>query len=401
MRAIVLELNFLKVGLTMFLSKFSKSAYYGPLSIVKYRRDYPEPKLPSEDWVKLKTRICGICGSDVRLITLSESTYLYPMTSFPLIPGHEIVATVEETGKNVGDFQRGERVVVVPALPCRVRGFEECEFCRMGRFALCKNTDRGTISPGIFVGICRDVPGGWAEYTIAHHDALIRVPDEIPDENAVFAEPLTVGIHTALRAFPEEDDIVAVVGCGMIGLATIAALRHLGFRGEIWGIERNERLSEIAKNFGASRVIVGDPISEIAELTGGRVYRPPMTGKVLVGGGVDIAYECVGTAESLDTCLRIAKPLGKVVVAGTVSKVPIDLAPIFAKELEVLGIFGASYEKVGGEIKNPYEIAFDMMRKRDFSCLLTHTFPLEEYRKALWTVLNKRKSGAIKVAFRP
>jgi len=397
MRAIVLEFSMLKIGLTMLLSKFSKSAYYGPFSIVKFQKNYPEPKRPSDEWVKIRTKICGICGSDIRLITLSESTFLYPNTSFPLVPGHEIVGCIEDAGGS--EFRKDERVVVNPVLPCKIRGFDECEYCRMGHFAVCKNTDRGRISPGIFIGTCRDIPGGWAEYTVAHRDAVLRVPDEISDENAVFAEPVTIGIHATLRSFPKDDEMVAVVGCGVIGLATIAALRYFGFKGEIIGIEKNEKLSEVARIFGANRVIVGDPIDGIAEITGGRVYKPPMGKKVLVGGGADVVYECVGTAEAFSTSLRIARPLGKVVVAGTISKVKADLAPIFARELEILGAFGSGREKIGGEIRNPFEMAIDILRKRDFSILLTHKYSLEEYKKALWAAINKKKSGAIKVAF--
>ncbi|MCS7143845.1 MAG: zinc-binding dehydrogenase [Archaeoglobaceae archaeon] len=399
MRAIVLELSLLKAGFTLFLSKFSKSAYYGRFSIVKYYKDYPEPRLPDEDWVKVKTKICGICGSDIRLITLSESFYLYPLTSFPLIPGHEIVGVVEEAGKEVKNFQPGDRVVVDPALSCEVRGLELCEACRKGHTASCSNTDRGKISPGIFTGICRDTAGGWAEYFLAHESQLIKVPDDIKDENAVFAEPLSIGIHSALRSFPSEDQKVAVVGCGIIGLATIYALRHLGFSGEIWGIEKNEKLISIAKNFGADEVIVGDPIEEIANLTGGRVYKPPRGGKLFVGGGVDTVFECVGTAEAVDTALRIVKPLGNVVVAGTVSKVCLDLAPIFSKELKIIGTFGCGYEEVNGK-RRTFDIAIEILKKKDFSELLTHIFSIEEYKKALWSAINKKKSGAIKVAFK-
>ncbi|MEM0314607.1 MAG: zinc-binding dehydrogenase [Archaeoglobaceae archaeon] len=400
MRAIVLEFSLLRAGLTLLLSKLSKSAYYSAFSIVKYYQDYPEPRLPAEDWVKVRTKLCGICGSDVRLITLSESFYLYPRVSFPLIPGHEVVGVVEEVGKDVKDLQPGDRVVLDPALPCRVRRLELCEACKKGHFAVCHNTDIGVISPGIFTGTCRDTAGGWAEFFVAHESQLIKLPNSVGDENAIFAEPLTIGIHSALRAFPTEAQRVAIVGCGVIGLMTISALRHLGFSGEIIGIERNERLVEIAKRFGANEVIVGDPIDEVAKLIGGRVYKPPRGQRVLVGGGIDVVFECVGTAEAVDTALRIAKPLGKVVIAGTVSETRLDLAPIFSKELEVLGTFGCGYEELGSERRRTFDIAIEILENRDFSELLTHVFSLEEYKKALWSAINKKESKAIKVAFK-
>lgn len=400
MRAIVLEFSLLRAGITLLLSKFSKSAYYSPFSIVRYYKDYPEPKLPAEDWVKVRTKLCGICGSDIRLITLSESFYLYPRVSFPMIPGHEVVGVVEEVGKEVKDFQIGERVVLDPALPCRVRKLEPCEACKRGHFAVCHNTDIGVISAGIFTGTCRDTAGGWAEFFVAHESQLVRVPESISDENAIFAEPLSIGIHSALRYFPSDDQRVAVVGCGVIGLMTIIALRHLGFSGEIIGIEKNKDVAEIAKSFGADEVIVGDPIEEVAKLSGGRVYKPPRGGKVLVGGGVDVVFECVGTADAVDTALRIAKNLGKVVIAGTVSETRLDLAPIFSKELEVLGTFGCGYEGIDSERRRTFDIAIEILKSKDFSELLTHVFSLEKYKKALWSAINKKESGAIKVAFK-
>jgi len=86
------------------------------------------------------------------------------------------------------------------------------------------------------------------------------------------------------------------------------------------------------------------------------------------------------------------------VIAGAVSGVSIDLAPIFVKELEVLGTFGCGYEEVEGSRKRTFEIALEILRKR--GPLLTHVFALEEYRRALWAAINREESGAIKVAFK-
>lgn len=397
MKALVVHLSLLRAALVKMLGKLTKRVYYSPLSLLKYHENYPEPELPGEGWVKLKTRLSGICGSDLRIITLEESFYLAPLTSFPFIPGHEVVAEIEEG--DAENFSEGERVVINPALSCRVRGFEECEACRMGHFAVCHNTDRGNISPGIFTGICRDTGGGWAEYFVAHESQLVRVPEDVVDENAVFAEPLTIGIHAALRNFPEDGDTVAVVGCGIIGLCTIAALRHLGFEGEIIGIDVDERHAELARSFGADMTITSRPLQNIAEMTGGRVYKPPLDRHMFVGGGVDVVYECVGSPESVDTALRIAKPLGSVVVAGTVGKMNVDWAPIFAKELKIAGTFGCGIEEIGGEGRSTFDIAIEILQKHNFSGLLTHSFRIEDYRKAMWAVLNKRESKAMKVAF--
>ena len=112
---------------------------------------------------------------------------------------------------------------------------------------------------------------------------------------------------------------------------------------------------------------------------------------MFVGGGVDVVFECVGSPETVDVALRIAKPLGSVVIAGTVAKMNVDWAPVFAKELQVLGTFGCGVEEINGEKRDTFDIAVEMLQKQDFSELLTHRFRIEEYRKALWAAINKKR----------
>lgn len=404
MRAVVIELSFARAALTLLLAKLSKSAYYGPLSMVSFRNDHPEPKLPGDKWVKINSVLSGICGSDIRLITLSESFYLFPLTSFPIIPGHEVVGIIEEKGKSVENFQEGDRVVVEPTLPCKVRGFDdECPSCKKGSYATCYNLDRGSIAPGLFTGFCRDTGGAWADYFLAHEFQLFRVPDQIRNENAVLTEPFSIAIHAVLKAFPSEDESVAVIGCGTIGICVISALRGLGFKGEIIGIDAGSFQTEMAEKFGADKTVCLErgekPVEKIAEFTGGRVYHPPRDKPMFVGGGVDVVFECVGDEATIDTALRIVKPGGKIVLGGTAAKLSLDWAPVFSKEVEIVGTFGCGLETVNGERKRTFEIALELLKRIDLSPLLTHKFPIEQYKKALWTAMNKSKTGAGKVAF--
>nr|MDO8061851.1 zinc-binding dehydrogenase [Candidatus Freyrarchaeum guaymaensis] len=409
MKAIVIDFSLSKAALTLAGAKLSKSAYYGPLSMVSFRADYPEPKLPGPEWVKVRSVLSGICGSDMRLITLSESMYLYPLTSFPLIPGHEVVGVVEEVGSKAEGVEEGDRVVLDDVLPCRVRGIKDaCPSCREGRYSLCYNFDRGVISPGLFTGFCRDTGGAWGEYFVAHHSQLFKVPENVSDDKAVFTEPFSVSLHAALKGILSvpEDGTVAVVGCGMMGIGVITALRTLGFKGEIIGVDIYRFQTETARRFGASKTICleegGKTIEGVAELTGGRVYYPPRDKPMFVGGGVDVVFECVGQAQTVDDSLRIAKPGGTVVLVGTAGKLKeVDWAPIFSKELTVKGVIGFGEERVDGESRRAFDLALEMFSsgKVDLSPLLTHKFPLEKYKEALWTALNKNKAKAIKIAF--
>lgn len=405
MRAVVVEFSLLKAALTLAGAKLSKSAYYGPLSIVSFRKDYPEPKLRGPEWVKVRSVLSGICGSDMRLITLAESMYLYPLTSFPLVLGHEVVGVVEEVGEKVKGVKEGDRVVLDDILSCRVRGIEElCPSCREGRYSICYNFDRGNLSPGMFTGFCRDTGGAWSDYFVAHEFQLFKVPDGVSDETAVFTEPFAVSLHAALKAFPRDDETVAVVGCGVMGIGVIAALRALGFKGEIIGVDLYKFQGDVARKFGATRTVVaeegGRVIEDLAELTGGRVYYPPREKPMFVGGGVDVVFECVGQPGTVDDSLRIVKPGGTVVLVGTAGKLNVDWAPVFSKEIVVKGVLGSGEEEVDGR-KRAFSLALELFSKGkvDLSPLLTHKFPIEKWKEALKVNLNKRKYKAIKVAF--
>jgi len=103
--------------------------------------DVEEPELPGPDWCRVRPSLSGICGSDTSALTGHASLYLDPLTSYPFVPGHEVVGVLE------GD---GARVIVEPALGCRVRGIEpECPRCAEGRPGLCENVTEGSLSVGL------------------------------------------------------------------------------------------------------------------------------------------------------------------------------------------------------------------------------------------------------------
>ena len=154
-----------------YLGKRWRSLYTSPFSCTRLV-DIPEPQLPTPEWVKVKTRLSGICGSDLATITAKGSPYFSPFTSTPFVLGHEIVGDVAETGDAVDGFSVGARVVIEPALSCQVRGISPpCHQCRNQRFANCENITKGNISAGVQTGYCRDTGGGWSRYVLAHQIA--------------------------------------------------------------------------------------------------------------------------------------------------------------------------------------------------------------------------------------
>ena len=135
-----------------------ETSRYAPLQF----EEASEPELPTPDWVRIKPLLSGICGSDLGTLSSESSPYFSPITSPPFTLGHEVVGTVTD-GKS--GYEKGERVIIEPALGCEVRGIETlCPYCASGRYALCLNVTKGDIAPGIQTGFCRDTGGGWSKW---------------------------------------------------------------------------------------------------------------------------------------------------------------------------------------------------------------------------------------------
>ncbi|HEX2142619.1 MAG TPA: alcohol dehydrogenase catalytic domain-containing protein, partial [Candidatus Limnocylindria bacterium] len=138
---------------------------------------YPPPPLPGPDWVRLRPLLSGVCGTDISLLTGHASAVLSPFASFPAVLGHEVVATVTESGTAAG-VAAGTRVVLDPLLGCTVRGITPpCEWCAAGQPGLCLRTAEGGFAPGPMIGFCSDLPGGWSDEVVAHLSQLHVVPE--------------------------------------------------------------------------------------------------------------------------------------------------------------------------------------------------------------------------------
>ncbi|MDQ7844283.1 MAG: alcohol dehydrogenase catalytic domain-containing protein [Armatimonadota bacterium] len=385
----------------------SRRAWWGrwaPLQL----REVPDPPLPGEDWVRVAVRLGGICGSDLHTIRLEASPALSALTSFPFVLGHENVGTIAEVGPAVRDLRIGQRVTVEPALPCLARGLvDPCPPCAAGNYNLCLRVAEGHLAPGLMIGACRDTGGSWAANFVAHRSQVFPLPEAVSDENALLAEPLAVTAHAVVASPPAEADTVLVVGGGVIGQCAIAALRASGSGARIIALVKHGFQGEAARRLGADEVVRlqrGDGhYPAIADLTGGRLRRPMMGKRVLLGGA-DLTLECVGSAGSIDDSLRLTRPGGRVVLLGLASWArSVDWTPLWLKELQVTGSYIYRWETWRGRRVRTMEIVLDWMARGlvDLSHLVTHQFPLEEFRRALHTAMGKAATRAFKVAFRP
>lgn len=404
MQAIQFNASIPRYAFGLGAQKIAPSVLWNGMSCTALQ-NVPEPKLPNEEWVRIKTRYGGICGTDTGTIHLHTSPYLSPWSSFPFTFGHENVGVIAEAGARAGDFKSGERVVVEPMLWCKPRGFAElCPACARGETNLCERLRDGIIAPGVGTGFCRDTGGSWSEFFVAHHAQLYRVPDNVSDENAVLVEPFAIGIHAALQFPPRDDETVLIMGAGIIGLLTLAALRQTGSRANVWVVARYPFQADAARKLGASEIIdgKGDYAAEIAKRTGGEMLKPIIGKRVMSKGGVDVIYECVGNDDSIDDSLRLTRSRGRVVIVG-VPGIPktVDWTPIFAKELQVVGAYNSNHaEPFHGAKRSAFSIALEWMQNGlDLSWLVTHKFKLDEYARAFALLEKRGASKAIKAVF--
>jgi threonine dehydrogenase-like Zn-dependent dehydrogenase len=350
--------------------------------------DVAEPELPARDWVRVMPTLSGICGSDLAAIGGHASLYLDPLTSYPFVPGHEVVGTLED----------GSRVVIEPALGCAVRGIEPlCPRCAEGRPGLCYNVTEGPIEVGLQTGYCADTGGGWGEVLVAHPSQLHAVPESLSDEAAVLIEPFACCVHAALRGGAGKDDIVVVSGAGTIGLLTVAAIKLVTPPKRLIAIAKHPTQRDLARKLGADQVISPSEVYQrIRFATGAR--RLDGMNRSLLLGGADITFECVGRADSLNDAVRFTREGGTVVAVGMPGEEKVDWAPIWQRELTIMGAYayGAEAKRKG---KRTFQLALEAAPEVHLETLTGPLFGLGEYKDAIAYAMSAGKLGAVKVAF--
>ena len=238
---------------------------------------------PGAGEARVRVRDCGVCGSDLKMWAGTHA-FLRP----PLLIGHEIYGTVEETGGQANGIRPGMQVVVFPPVGCGA-----CFHCLRGKPQLCADMR--------FVG--GQLPGGLAEHVIIPGDNLIVVPDAVPDYQRVLIEPLGVGVHAVARARVEPGESAVVLGAGAIGLFTAV----------------------VARLRGLERILVGEPSAARrarAEALGLETFDPSTTSVAdavadrIRPEGADVVFECVGSEETIGAALLATRKGGRAVVVG-------------------------------------------------------------------------------------
>jgi threonine dehydrogenase-like Zn-dependent dehydrogenase len=273
--------------------------------------DVPDPVLDDPESAVVKVRTAAICGSDLHFLHGKA-----PVEPGDIL-GHEAVGIVEAVGADVRTFAAGDRVVLSYITACG-----RCWFCERGQSALCERSR--VFGAGAFGG---DLAGAHAErVAVPVADVnLLRVPDAIEDERAVFlGDTVPTAMATAALAAPAPGETVAVIGAGPVGVLTTQALIGAGAE-RVVVLDREPARLALVEALGAVPVDVRerDPEMALAALTDDR--------------GADAVVEAVGAPEAFTTALDVVRRGGRIVVAGMYAGevVELQLGVWWARALDV------------------------------------------------------------------
>ncbi len=373
--------------------------------------DVDDPKLFGDDWAVIRPRLTGICGSDTKQVLMDfEDADDSPMTafiSFPQVLGHEVVATIEQVGAQARDagFADGQRVVLNPWLSCAPRGIDPvCPACAAGDWSLCWSFNDGRITAGIHTGNSSDATGGFAELLPAHAQMMIPVPDGVTDEVAVLGDPFAVSLHAITRNPPPPGGKAVVYGAGALGTCATAILAALYPTVDVAVVAAWDAQAALAEKMGAT-VFRPEPrldlIEALAEWSGGVLRKPWQGLPMCFPGFIDVVYDTIGAPATFEVDVRVLKARGTMVQLGLSSWTRAELTPMYFKEIRWIGSNAFGIEEVDGVRKHGIAHYLDLAAsgRIDLTGMLTHTFPLDDWRHAWETLIDQEHTGAIKVAF--
>jgi L-iditol 2-dehydrogenase len=312
--------------------------------------------------VLVRIDTCGICGTDLKKIHTGSH-------AAPRVFGHEMAGTIAAVGEGVRGFGVGDRVMVFHHIPCG-----RCFYCRKQTFAQCETYKK----VGTTAGLGEAAGGGSAEY-IRVMDwivgdgetpaGLIRIPDDIPFEQAAFIEPVNTCFKAVRLLALEPDDTVLVIGQGSIGIILAALAAQTGAM--VLTSDMYPERHAIAAGFGLEHPLDarGDVVAAAKAATEGR--------------GADVALVAVGADALIATAMAAIRPGGRVMLFASTQHgtVGFDPAAVCMEEKTLMGSYSASVAIQQEGI----DLVFEGYRsgKLDLTKLISHRFSLDEASEAI------------------
>ena len=333
--------------------------YHGPGNIALEEKQKPSVKEASDALVKVTHTT--VCGTDLHIMKGDV-----PAVTDGRILGHEVVGVVEDVGAAVSNFRMGDKVLISCITSCG-----ECEYCRREMYSHC---ERG----GWILG--NTIDGTQAEFVrIPHADtSLYHIPDNVDEEALVMvSDILPTGFECGvLKGQVKPGDVMAIVGAGPIGLATLLTAQFYS-PSEIIMVDTDQNRLEVARTFGATKLVHANAVEEIMKLTHGR--------------GVDVAIEAVGIRDTFDICQSIVAPGGHIANIGVHGKsVELHMEKLWSQNVTIT-------TRLVDTVSLPMLLKSVLSGKLKPRLLITHHFNLNEAVKAYATFGNAAKEKAIKV----
>jgi threonine 3-dehydrogenase len=318
-------------------------------------REVPRPEIGPDD-VLVHVRAASICGTDLHIYEWDD--WAQKRVKPPLVPGHEFCGHVAAVGKNVSSVKEGDFVSAEMHVACG-----KCLQCRIGEAHICQNVK--------ILGV--DAPGAFAEYVSIPESNIWKIDSSIPVDYASLLDPLGNAVHTIL-AGEIAGRTVAVIGCGPIGLFSIAVARACG-SAEVFAIEPNEHRRKLAKQMQADYVL--DPTTDDV-----KQFVLDKTN----GTGVDVIAEMSGNPRAIQQGFQIVRMGGRVSLLGIPSKkIEFDLAAdVIFKGAVVQGINGRLMYKTWYQMQ-----ALLRTGKLNLDPVITDRMPLGDFSVAM----QRLKSG--------
>lgn len=263
------------------------------------------PEIDEKNKVVIKVKAAGICGSD-----LSSYKGIFPLVTYPRVPGHEIAGEVVYVPENDKGIKIGDKVTLEPYKYCG-----ECYPCSIGRTNCCEDLK--------VIGV--HVDGGMAEY-YAHDLHLVhKVPDSISWEHVPMIEPLTISIHGVHRVDVKEGEYVVVTGGGTIGLLAAQFVLTLGAVPIM--VDPMDNRLKLAESLGIKYTLnpmTQDVVKEISNITKGRM--------------AEVVVEASGAPSAVKSAIDYVSYAGRVSLVGyPKSDIPLPTFLFTKKELDVRG----------------------------------------------------------------
>jgi len=305
--------------------------------------DVPMPTIESGELL-IQMRLCGICGTD--LMKIHDDTIAKPAHI-----GHEVVGTVAQVGEGVTNFQIGQRVALTHHVPNYAS-----HFSRRGSESMDPQYQRTTLDPG-----------GFAEYirlsALHVEQSVVAIPDDMPDERAVFVEPLCCVLRSLDRVQIMAGDTIAVVGVGAVGMLFIPLLRDRS--ATVLALDvRQERL-DLAQSWGAAAGLMSnDPLDNVVGAIKGASQQR----------GADLVILTVLNRATLALAMAAIRPGGTILLFGVKpgAELPVDMWKLWRYETNLITSYAATPDSV------PKAVAILSRPEYKLEELISHRFPLSD-----------------------